>query len=120
MPFVKCAFISDPSARLEVRGVSVFESNTELVVYGVRLSRTPEVSAVEPIEEPVVELEVGGSIYSFSSWSEILWIHRVNNRRVRRTGLALLCGKIFDFSLSVALWVSWVLLSLGKLIKHIC
>ena len=29
---MKCAFISDLSARLEVRGVSVFESDTELEV----------------------------------------------------------------------------------------
>ena len=107
------------SARLEVRGERVRVRHGAGGEHGV-LWEGRRSSAVEPTEEPVVELEVGGSIYSFSSWSEILWIHRVNNRRVRRTGLALLCGKIFDFSLSVALWVSWVLLSLGKLIKHIC
>ena len=55
---------------------------------------------MEPTEEPVAELEVGGSVYSYYNWSEVLWIHRVNRCRTRRTGLALLFGKISDFSLS--------------------
>ena len=100
---------------------SVYEASKELVVFeGCLLEQYTRGSAVEPTEEPVVELEVGGSVYSYYNWSEVLWVHRVNRRRARRTGLALLFGKISDFSLSVALWVSWVLFSLGKLTKHLC
>ena len=98
----------------------MFESSKELVLYEVSAEQDTRGSAVEPAEEPVVELEVGGSVYSFSDWSEVLWVHRVNPCRTHSTGLALLCRKISDFSLSVALWISWVLFSLGKLIKHLC
>ena len=89
-------------------------------MYEVSAEQDTRSSAVEPADEPVAELEVGGSVYSFYEWSEILWVHRVNPCRTHLTGLALLCRKISDFSLSVSLWVSWVLLSLGKLIKHLC
>ena len=74
---------------------------------------------MEPADEPVAELEVVGSVYSFDEWSETLWVHRVNPCRTQFRGLALLCRKISDFSLSLSLWVSWVLLSLGKLVKYL-
>ena len=100
---------------------SVYEASKELVVFeGCLLEQYTRGSAVEPTEEPVAELEVGGSVYSYYNWSEVLWVHRVNPCRTHPTGLALLCRKISHFSLSVALWVSWVLFSLGKLIKHLC
>ena len=72
---------------------------------------------MEPADEPVAELEVVGSVYSFDEWSETLWVHRVNPCRTQFRGLALICRKISDYSVSLSLWVSWVLLSLGKLAK---
>ena len=72
---------------------------------------------MEPTEEPVAELEVVGSVYSFSELSEVLWVHRVNPCRTQLRGLVLICRKISDLFLSLSLWVSWVLLSLGKLVK---
>ena len=100
---------------------SVYEASKELVVFeGCLLEQYTRGSAVEPTEEPVVELELGGAVYGFSNWSEVLWLHRVNPRRTQSTGLALLCCKISDFVLSASLWASWVLLSLGKLIRHLC
>ena len=73
---------------------------------------------MEPAEEPVAELEVVGSVYcySFSELSEVLWVHRVNPSRTQLRGLAQICRKISDLFLSVSLWISWVLLSLGKLV----
>ena len=76
---------------------------------------------MEPAEEAAVEIEIGGQIFSYhNSWSEVLWLHRVNRRRTRGTGLALLFAKVSEFSLSVALLVSWVLFNLGELTKHLC
>ena len=73
---------------------------------------------MEPAQEPVAELEVVGSVYcySFSELSEVLWVHRVNPSRTQLRGLAQILRKISDLFLTVSLWVSWVLLSLGKLV----
>ena len=99
---------------------SVFVAFRELVLYKVSAVLDTGGSEVEPTGEPAVEIEIAGQIYSFSNWTEVLWFHRVNRRRTRPTGLALFFARISDFSLSIALWVSWVLFSLGKLTKHIC
>ena len=73
---------------------------------------------MEPGQEPVAELEVVGSVKcdSFNQLSEVLWIHTVAPSRTQLRGLAQLLRKISDLFLSVSLWVSWVLLSLGKLV----
>ena len=99
---------------------SVFVSFGKQVVYKVSAVQDTGSSEVEPAEEPAVEIEIGGQIFSYHNWSEVLWLHRVNRRRTRGTGLALLFAKISEFSLQVALWVSWVLFSLGELTKHLC
>ena len=99
---------------------SVFVAFRELVLYKVSAVLDTGGSEVEPTEEPAVEIELAGQVYSLSNWTEVLWFHRVNRRRTRLTGLALFFARISDFSLSIALWISWVLFSLGKLTKHIC
>ena len=69
-------------------------------------------------QEPVAELEIVGSVKcdSFNQLSEVLWIRTITPSRTQLRGLAHRVRKISDFLLSVSLWVSWVLLSLGKLV----
>ena len=73
---------------------------------------------MEPAQEPVAELEVVGSVYCnyFNELSEVLWVHTVTPSRTQLRGLAQILRKISDLFLTVSLWVSWVLLSLGKLV----
>ena len=73
---------------------------------------------MEPGQEPVAELEIVGSVKcdSFNQLSEVLWIRTITPSRTQLRGLANILRKISDFFLSVSLWVSWVLLSLGKLV----
>ena len=73
---------------------------------------------MEPAQEPVAELEVVGSVYcnSFNELSEVLWVRTVTPSRTQLRGLAQILRKISDLFLTVSLWVSWVLLSLGKLV----
>ena len=73
---------------------------------------------MDPAQEPVAELEVVGSVYCnyFNELSEVLWIRTVTPSRTPLRGLAHLLRKISDIFLTVSLWVSWVLLSLGKLV----
>ena len=96
-----------------------FEANKRLLIsVPVSAELFANRSTLDPIGEPVVELEVVGSVYcySFSQLSEVLWIHRVNSSRTQLRGLARICRTISDLFLSVSLWISWVLLSLGKLV----
>ena len=73
---------------------------------------------MEPAQEPVAELEVVGSVYCnyFNELSEVLWVRTVTPSRTQLRGLAQILRKISDLFLTVSLWVSWVLLSLGKLV----
>ena len=69
-------------------------------------------------QEPVAELEIVGSVKcdSFNQLSEVLWIRTITPSRTQLRGLAHRVSKISVFLLSMSLWVSWVLLSLGKLV----
>ena len=73
---------------------------------------------MDPAQEPVAELEVVGSVYCnyFNELSEVLWVRTDTPSRTQLRGLAQILRKISDLFLTVSLWVSWVLLSLGKLV----
>ena len=77
------AFISDFLARLPVCGAASSRPTRGWCLSRCPLNWAPEDSTLEPIGEPVVELEVVGSVYcySFSELSEVLWVHRVNHSR---------------------------------------
>ena len=66
----------------------------------------------------MAELEIVGRVKcdSFDELAEVLWIRTLTPSRTQLRGLAHSVRKISDFFLSVSLWVSWVLLSLGKLV----
>ena len=69
-------------------------------------------------QEPICELEIVGCVRcdSINELSEVLWIRTVTASRTQLRGLAHCVRTITDFLLSLSLWVSWVLLSLGKLV----
>ncbi len=70
------------------------------------------------VAEPVAELEICGCVRcdSLNQVSEVLWIRTVTASRTQLRGLALQARKISDFLLSLSLWVSWVIFSLGKFV----
>ena len=69
-------------------------------------------------QEPICELEIVGCVRcdSVNELSEVLWIRTVTASRTQLRGLAYCVRTITDYLLSISLWVSWVLLSLGKLV----
>ena len=73
---------------------------------------------MEREQVPVCELEVIGLVRcdSANQISEVLWIRTVTPGGAHLRGLALRIRTIADFLLSISLWVSWVLLSLGELV----
>ena len=114
-------FISDLSRDL-VRGESsvyVFVSvSVEQVVSKVHALQDTWDLEVEPADEAAVEVEVGAQVFTYNnSWSELLYLHRIGRRRTHGTGLAFFCVKISEFSWQIILWLSWIIFSLGELIK---
>ena len=87
-------------------------------VYEVSIVGRLEGRIVEPGQEPICELEIVGCVRcdSVNELSEVLWIRTVTASRTQLRGLAQILRKISDLFLTVSLWVSWVLLSLGKLV----
>ena len=76
---------------------------------------------VEPADEVAVEVEVGAQVFTYSnSWSELLYLCKIGRRRTRGTGLASFCIRISEFSWQIILWLSWIIFSLGELIKPLC
>ncbi len=67
---------------------------------------------------PVCQLEVIGLIRCDSARqiSEVLWTRTVTPGGAHLQGLALRLRTIADFLFSISLWISWVILSLGKLV----
>ena len=67
---------------------------------------------------PVCQLEVIGLIRcdSVHQISEVLWTRTVSPGGAHLQGLALRLRAIVDFLFSISLWISWVILSLGKLV----
>ena len=67
---------------------------------------------------PVCQLEVIGLVRcdSVNQISEVLWTRTVTPGGAHLQGLALRICTIADFLLSISLWISWVILSLGKLV----
>ena len=67
---------------------------------------------------PVCQLEVIGLIRCDSAHqiSEVLWTRTVTPGGAHLQGLALRLRTIADFLFSISLWISWVILSLGKLV----
>ena len=70
------------------------------------------------VPDPVAELEVVGCVRcdSQNQVSEVVWIRTITASRTQLQGLAHRVRRISDFLLSLSLWVSWVILSLGKLL----
>ena len=87
-------------------------------VYEVSIVGRLEGRIVERGQEPVCELEIVGCVRcdSANQLSEVLWIRTITPCRTQLRGLAHCVRTITDFLLSLSLWVSWVLLSLGKLV----
>ena len=116
---LKCAFISDLShhARLRVRGeLGVFMSVEQAVSKVHALLDTWE-TEVEPADEVAVELEVSGQVFTYNnSWSELLYLCRIGRAR-SGTGLASFCIRFSEISWQIILWLSWIVFSLGELIK---
>ena len=76
---------------------------------------------VEPADEVAVEVEVGAQVFTYSnSWFELLYLCRIGRLRTHGTGLASFCIKISEFSWQIILWLSWIIFSLGELIKPLC
>ena len=67
---------------------------------------------------PVCQLEVIGLIRCdrVNQVSEVLWTRTVSPGGAHLQGLALRLRSVVDFLLSISLWISWVILSLGKLV----
>ena len=115
-------FISDLSRDL-VRGESsvyVFVSVEQVVSKVHALLDTWE-TEVEPADEVAVEVEVSGQVFTHNnSWSELLYLCKIGRRRTRGTGLASFCIRISEISWQIILWLSWIIFSLGELIKPLC
>ncbi len=73
---------------------------------------------MERWQEPIAELEFCGCVKcdSLNQLSELLWIRTITPGRTQLRGLAHQLRRISNFLLSISLWVSWVLLSLGKFV----
>ncbi len=84
---------------------------------GVRGGRLQE-GTVEEGGVPVCELEVAGLIRvdAARQISEVLWIKTVLPAGAHLQGLALRLRSTVDFLTSISLWISWIILSLGKLV----
>ena len=67
---------------------------------------------------PVCQLEVLGLIRCdrVNQVSEVLWTRTVFPGGAQLEGLALRVRSAVDFFLSISLWISWVILSLGELV----
>ena len=67
---------------------------------------------------PVCQLEVLGLIRCdrVNQVSEVLWTRTVFPGGAHLEGLALRVRSAVDFFLSISLWISWVILSLGELV----
>ena len=67
---------------------------------------------------PVCQLEVLALIRCdrVNQVSEVLWTRTVFPGGAHLEGLALRVRSAVDFFLSISLWISWVILSLGKLV----
>ena len=87
-------------------------------VYEVSIVGRLEGGIVEREQLPVCELEVIGCVRcdSANQISEVLWTRTITPGGAHLRGLAHCVRTITDFLLSMSLWVSWVLLSLGKLV----
>ena len=117
LEFVRILIFSDYLARL---GVGRYEADIS-----EEFTRCPPVGRLEGevleldwVPDPVAELEVVGCVRcdSQNQVSEVLWIRTVTASRTQLQGLAHQARRISDFLLSLSLWVSWVILSLGKLL----
>ena len=118
---LKCAFISDLShhARLRVRGELGVSVSVKQAVSKVHALLDTWETEVEPADEATVELEVSGQVFiHYNSWSEVLYLCKVG--RTRGTGLASFCIRISEISWQIILWLSWIIFSLGELIKLSC